>query len=34
MARLGGSYDVLVVGLGSMSAAAARTLAARGLVLG
>ena len=35
MARLGGSYDVLVVGLGSMGAAAARTLAARGLrVLG
>jgi sarcosine oxidase len=35
MARLDGSYDVLVVGLGSMGAAAARTLAARGLrVLG
>jgi sarcosine oxidase len=35
MARLDGSYDVLVVGVGSMGAAAARTLAARGLrVLG
>lgn len=35
MARLDGSYDVLIVGLGSMGAAAARTLAARGLrVLG
>ena len=35
MARLDGSYDVLVVGLGSMGGAAARTLAARGLrVLG
>jgi sarcosine oxidase len=35
MARLDGRYDVLVVGLGSMGAAAARTLAARGLrVLG
>lgn len=35
MARLDGSYDVLVGGLGSMGAAAARTLAARGLrVLG
>jgi len=35
VARLDGSYDVLVVGLGSMGAAAARTLAARGLrVLG
>jgi len=35
MARLDGSYEVLVVGLGSMGAAAARTLAARGLrVLG
>lgn len=35
MARLDGSYDVLVVGLGSMGGAAAGTLAARGLrVLG
>ena len=35
MGRPDGSYDVLVVGLGSMGAAAARTLAARGLrVLG
>jgi len=31
MAKLDGSYDVVVVGLGSMGAAAARTLAARGL---
>jgi sarcosine oxidase len=35
MARLDGSYDVLVVGLGSMGGAAAGTLAARGMrVLG
>ena len=35
MAELDGRSDVLVVGLGSMGAAAARTLAARGLrVLG